>query len=297
MTAISAPTALYLSTLPVVPNNKNQLATWITAVTDRLNGTTAVTETMTLGAAQTYPTGNTYFHMPNLDSAYPGWYLAQRYYDHALLARNDTLLTLGYNWDANEREDTNEPAWFLQLESYDASQDGVTPTVTGGFNYQHTDGVNTRPVYWFIRRDTGEADATFESRFSHFATVDTVTMLHLAEGAVGVHTYCNASAQFHIKANVVLWESSAGSANNKYWDISCDAGDTFNLRAVNDAYAAAGTVFSVSRSGATPTRFTFGSLKISATLTDYANNAAAVSGGLAVGDLYQTSGTVKVVTA
>lgn len=33
------------------------------------------------------------------------------------------------------------------------------------------------------------------------------------------------------------------------------------------------------------------------TLTEYADNAAAVSGGLAVGDWYSTTGTVKVVTA
>jgi hypothetical protein len=33
------------------------------------------------------------------------------------------------------------------------------------------------------------------------------------------------------------------------------------------------------------------------TLTEYADNAAAVSGGLAVGQMYTTTGTVKVVTA
>lgn len=32
-------------------------------------------------------------------------------------------------------------------------------------------------------------------------------------------------------------------------------------------------------------------------LSEYADNAAAVSGGLEVGDLYTTSGAVKVVTA
>jgi hypothetical protein len=32
-------------------------------------------------------------------------------------------------------------------------------------------------------------------------------------------------------------------------------------------------------------------------LTEYANNCAAVSGGLVVGDLYTTTGTVMVVTA
>ena len=32
-------------------------------------------------------------------------------------------------------------------------------------------------------------------------------------------------------------------------------------------------------------------------LTEYADNTAAVTGGLAIGDLYTTTGTVKVVTA
>jgi hypothetical protein len=32
-------------------------------------------------------------------------------------------------------------------------------------------------------------------------------------------------------------------------------------------------------------------------LTEYADNAAAVTGGLAVGDFYQTTGAVKIVTA
>ncbi len=33
------------------------------------------------------------------------------------------------------------------------------------------------------------------------------------------------------------------------------------------------------------------------TLTEYADNAAAVTGGLTLGDLYMTTGAVKVVTA
>ena len=299
---IEAPTALWLGTLPVTPNNRNQLATWIGHVTDALNGTAAIANTLVIGQASAYPTGLELLRFPNLDGDITAnWGVWQRWFPTGF-DRNDPMLFIGYNGHAaNDRADLTEPGFFWQLESNDvAAGEEEIPLLAGGMTIIRIDGTVTRPFYMSAIKSSGVSDLSFTNRYTIFTDQSDHTLLHLAYGSsvtVGVGTACNANANFHIKGSAnILWEHAAGAADNKFWDW-CYSPGGLSLRAVNDAYGAAGVVFTITRSGATPTRIAFGATAVSATLADYASNAAAVSGGLAVGDLYQTSGTVKVVTA
>jgi len=291
---LTAPTGLWLSTLPVVPNNRNQLSTFLSDVATTINGFS--------GTATTYPTGTNHMAFTSLDSTYPNWTISQYYFDHphASITRHDVLLTLGYNWIApGQRVNNAEPAIFLQMETYDTAADGTTELVAGGWNYQHTNGTNVRPHYFSIIRSSGENHNSFTGAIHHFlAQDDTTTIVHMTRDGtvrVGIATQANANTNFHLKGKA-LFESGTGSANNKFWDFDYGAGDTFAFRAVNDAYGAAGAVFTVARSGTTVSSFTLATLLKLSSISTYANNAAAVAGGLGVGSVYQTSsGELRIV--
>lgn len=303
MTVSAAPTALYLGTLPVTPNNRNQLATWLDEVTTEVNALiagTGITGSITLGAASASPTGLNHITFTNLDSTVTAdWGITQAWFTTGL-ARNDTMLFVGYNFSTNAaRSDQAEPAWGIQLESYDVSGDLVTPLLAGHLTMITEDDTVVRPWSASVNRLTNESDLAFTNRYFIVNDQDSHTLLHCAYGSsatVGIGTIANSNTNLHLKGKWLL-ESATGSANNKYWDIDYGAGDSYIFRAVNDAYGAASAIFTVTRSGTTLTRFAFGTIKVSATLTDYANNAAAISGGLSTGDLYRTAGAVMVVTA
>ena len=137
--------------------------------------------------------------------------------------------------------------------------------------------------------------------------VHTVTSDRPAAGglAVGFGTPCNANANVHTKGRTLLFESDLASAtaNGKKWDVVAGgvagAGDNLAVRAVTDNYAASVPVFEVIRAGAalsgvkvTPPLELVGGL---ANLPVHADNAAAIAGGLAVGQLYRTATGVLMV--
>lgn len=322
MTLAAAPSALYLGTLPVTPNNRNQLKTWMDDVVTEVNAIgagTGISAPITLGSdVAVGGFGQRMLLMNNIDGAAADgdgtredFTLHQRWDTSTgpdTNGRHNVQLGLGYNVNLSTggRNTLTEPSMQWCMETHVQGLTAAEAYTEAGLIFWGTDGSQNRPFYVTADAVTAVADIGFKCRNYNFtsgwhdATEDDI-ILHLTAtvvgGArVGVGLEANANVQFHVYGRQ-LWESRTGTVNNKFWDIDYGAGDSFIFRAVNDAFSAGGTIFTVTRSGATPTRFAFGAIKVSATLTDYANNAAAVSGGLAVGDLYQTSGTVKVVTA
>ena len=293
---VTAPTAAYLSTLPVTPNNRNQLASFLSSVADLLNGTTANASTLLLGEASAYPTGLTHITFDNLDTSIAAnWHIAQGWFDTDL-ARNDTMFFVGYNFsNAGGRVDATEPAWGLQLESYDVSALGGAgdPLLAGHLTMITTSDTVVRPWSVSIIRSSNVSDMSFTNRYFIVNDQSDHSLIHAAYGStanVGIGTIASSNANLHVKTGAstgILWEYGSGAADNKYWDWVFSAGAMY-LRCVNDAYGAAGTVFTVARSGTTVSSFTLGTL-LKVTTSTYANNAAAVTGGLAVGSVYKTA--------
>ena len=99
-----------------------------------------------------------------------------------------------------------------------------------------------------------------------------------------------------------LWESNLGTvtADGKFWDWvyggTGGTGDHLAFRAVTDNYGAAEAVFQVNRTGSDVTSFALYPLLKLPNASSYADNAAAVSGGLVAGDVYKTAtGELRIV--
>lgn len=211
---------------------------------------------VTIGSASAFPTGKTHMVFPNLDANIAArWSIRQAWFDNGL-ARKDPMLFVGYNFNASEgRDDATEPAGGIQLESHDVAGDLVTPLFAAHLTYIHTDNTVIRPWSASIIKASGVSDLSFSNRFFIVTDQSNRTLLHAAYGSeanVGVGSVCNSNATLHVKSafNPLLMEYASGAANNKLWDWSLGAG-TLSLRAVNDAYGAAGTAIRIDRSGAT----------------------------------------------
>lgn len=304
--AATVPSALWLGTLPVTPNNRNQLKIHLDAVAaavDSLIAGTAFTGSLTIGSAQTYPTSQLGITYPNLRSDLPAFVVDQYYYDAG--EWYDPIQVYGYNWRDGGRADVSEPSVTLQFEADDISETD-DHLLACGINFQSIAGINTRPIYSFYVKATGVCDTSYTSRFHIFEDQADHTLVHMTYGSahtIGIGIACNNNANFHVLGRN-LWQNNLGSvtADGKFWDWCYGGingtGDSLALRAPTDSYGAAEAVFQVTRSGANVTDFTlYQPLKLP-NIATYADNAAAVSGGLAVGTVYQTAaGALRVVVA
>lgn len=204
-----------------------------------------------IGTPQAVGNGLLLIEFDNLDATQTANFsITQAWFDNPTPGRDDTYLLIGYNWDTNGgRKVAGEPAIGFQIESY---VNGGTPLVEAHLTIITAAGIN-RPWSNSTIIGTGESDLSFSNRFFIVNDQNAHTLIHAAYGSsvnVGIGTVANSNDALHVKGKE-LWESPSGTANNKFWDIDYGAGDSFILRAVNDAYGAAGTVFQVNRSGAT----------------------------------------------
>jgi len=298
---VTAPTGLWLNTLPLVPNNKNQLATFLSDVATAVNAMAA--GTASYGTASAYPTGTVHMVWPNLDSDIDAnWGVTQSWFDNGL-ARKDTMLLIGYNFNAAQgRSDLTEPAFGLQMESQDVASDEVTPCFAWHFSFLDTDDNLFRPITGFIQLtgpDAGVSDTSFVGRNQAFyGQGDTTTPIaHFAKPgavhAVGIRCVANTNildtGGIHVKG-VNAWENPTGTANDTLWRWMWN-GDTLQLETITDAIALGGRSIWFNRVAGVPKA-------VGMTLQTFANNGLAAAGGLVIGELYQTAaGEVRVVVA
>lgn len=228
-------------------------------------------QTLTIGTTHAFPTGAKYLIFPCLDSNITATYgINQAWYDNTNGSRDDAMMFVGYNWTTTGgKQDTTEPAWGLQLENYENDTDPGVPYVEGHLTYIGVGTTSTtRPFTCRVRRSDhiaftnlcGDLILCKNSTATQIGTSLSVTSTADTHH-FGVGTTCNSNSQFHVRGKQ-LWESISGSANNKYWDIDYGAGTSWILRAVNDAYGAAGAALTVARSGTTISSITLGAAAI-----------------------------------
>ena len=130
------------------------------------------------------------------------------------------------------------------------------------------------------------ADDRHEFTGTIFANADVLGNFRLNQATASLNTQTGSQQNLNAQIGIVTGSlnTQTGSQNSVNLAISTATGSlngiTNGLMAVTASMKAA-TIFS-------------GSIQIGATLSNYANDGAAASGGVPVGGLYHTSGTVKV---
>jgi hypothetical protein len=260
----------------------------------------------------------------NTQSGTAQFFARTQYYSNVGGTTDDSL-AIGYNFSGSSiatplpRVVTTEPAFRMGIES--RYVDGMSNhLVEWNADYISPDGsFLERPFYWSANRDT---DVTY---MYHMAdSVDLFTPTWANKSKDGLTTYATLSSGhmtvtrqsvgfgagvlaaygtpqlivagasggiYQQNTNPNYFMDTGVAGNNRIWGIRANGGSNyFTLSVLNDAGTVETQFLKVTRSGTSITH-----IAIPCGLTAYANNAAALAGGLVAGDLYRTSADPSLV--
>ena len=282
---ITAPSALWLGTLPVTPNNRNQLATWMSEVTTVCN---AVTDDG-LGLAQ--------IDFPSSVTGSP-WTLDT---DNSatFLGQVNPVMKWGYNVsDGGVRLNTADANIWWQLESNYKEAD--RSSVETNLSMTATDGTYRRLFIVQVDRDdpddfcAASLAISADRAFNLIRVSNGTALFTFTGGGTLVFSADGAQMQFGGALPHRLQSTAA-----QPFRFTTNAKDVWMSEAVDGLEFGSARDTNLYRSAASTLK-TDDALIVGGALTvttsTYADNAAADSGGLAVGSVYKTAtGELRVV--
>ena len=245
----------------------------------------------------------------------------------------DDVLRIGYNvaigasWaNPATKITSSEPSMAMTIEANYKDGSGNN-LVEWNFDYTSPNGLFTeRPFYWSANRGS---NATY--MYHQADDMELFTPLFKIKSKDAAHTHVSMTVTSNVALfraqrleagtsnmtvlagfgtpQLLVGESSGsiyqqttnpahyfdaygGAANSRVWGMKATTSDlSFRMSVFNDAGTVSTDFFRVIRSGTTITR-----IGIPNGIANYADNAAALAGGLAAGDIYRNGSVLQIVT-